>query len=204
MKAHDISGQKFGLLEARHITGKTPGGRTAWFCRCDCGGYTIVSGKSLRNGNTRSCGCLFMNGITKHGLHLSPENLIWRGMKYRCNNPNFRLYKNYGGRGIKVCEKWAASFEAFYADMGPRPSELHSIERIDNDGNYEPDNCRWATRKEQQRNRRACRPVIRGDGESYKTLVEAAEVVGTCAENIRSVCSGKTKTAGGYTWAYLP
>jgi hypothetical protein len=90
---------------------------------------------------------------TKHGLHRAPENAIWREMKQRCTNPKSRKYPRYGGRGIRVCPAWDL-FEQFYADMGPRPSPAHSIDRTDNDGNYEPGNCRWRTRSEQQRNRR--------------------------------------------------
>lgn len=90
----------------------------------------------------------------KHGMHNTPEYKAWRGMRTRCYNPNDAHYKNYGGRGIEVCEKWRIDFTTFYADMGPRPSEIHSLDRIDVNGNYEPSNCRWATRSEQQKNKR--------------------------------------------------
>jgi hypothetical protein len=89
-----------------------------------------------------------------HGMHNTPEYRTWTGMKERCYNPSADSYKNYGGRGITVCDRWRDDFPAFYADMGPRPSENHSLDRRDTDGNYEPENCRWATRSEQQKNKR--------------------------------------------------
>jgi hypothetical protein len=120
-----------------------------WVCRCACGTERLVRADRLRAGKSKSCGCqrVSMRGLTAEGV-------CWRGMKQRCRNPNNPAYPSYGGRGITVCERWN-SFENFYADMGPRPSPQHSIDRWpNNDGNYEPGNCRWATKSEQNENRR--------------------------------------------------
>jgi hypothetical protein len=121
-----------------------------WWCRCECGASILVRAYDLRGGKTRGCGC----GVgEQHGRSRTKEYLIWNSMKHRCNNAKDPGYKNYGGRGIRVCERWSKSFSAFLADMGPCPRGL-SIERENNDGNYEPGNCRWATRLEQNRNKR--------------------------------------------------
>jgi len=163
--AKDISGLRYGRLVALGPVDviKYPSGanHVQWLCRCDCGNEKIISIAKLTPNNTRSCGCLQKEcygrnkGGLKHGMHKTPEYNAWRSMLKRCNletTPHFYLY---GGRGITVCERWL-KFENFLADMGLRPSQKHSLDRFPNntDGNYEPDNCRWATASEQQRNRR--------------------------------------------------
>ena len=128
--------------------------------RCDCGTEKEIMDSSVKRGNTKSCGCLLReNGRktaklnTTHGMRYTKEYECWKSMKQRCSNPNKDGYKNYGGRGIKVCDRWLNSFENFYADMGPKPVG-HSIDRINNDGNYEPKNCKWSSNSDQAYNRR--------------------------------------------------
>lgn len=124
-----------------------------WDCLCSCGNQTTVRGAHLRGSDCQSCGCLALEGKTLHGLSKTTEHVIWSGILQRCENKNNHGYRNYGGRGIKVCSRWK-DFENFYADMGRRPSSKHSIDRINNDGDYEPNNCRWATVSQQLANRR--------------------------------------------------
>lgn len=154
----DMTGQKFGRLTVAAAAASSDTGRAMWSCLCDCGRTVIVKGKELRNGNNVSCGCWKRERLgdyaRTHGMRGTPEYRSWKHAKERCFNPANKKYDDYGGRGIIMCMEWAQSFEAFYAHIGPRPPGT-SLDRFpNNDGNYEPDNVRWATSSQQAYNRR--------------------------------------------------
>ena len=160
----DIKGQRFGRLTAVQMLGLDQHHKTRWLCRCDCGGETITTITTLRRGSSQSCGCFQReragDANRTHGAsRLEIEYRTWSSMIRRCHNPNTKDFKNYGGRGIKVCPEWRASYPAFLTHVGRRPSPGHSIDRINNDGDYCPGNVRWVTRAEQMRNKRPSIPT---------------------------------------------
>ena len=178
-RADDLTGQSFGRLR---VVGRDESKkRTAWLCRCNCGNEVVVTSLGLKSGTSRSCGCYQRDRAaeaqTKHGLCYTRRYSIWAAMIKRCGNINDSSYINYGGRGIAVCKEWREDFMSFYTWAGDNGygSQL-SIDRIDNDGNYTPENCRWATVKEQNRNTRNCFYIdIEGE---VKTLAEWSDTAG--------------------------
>ena len=176
---HFVSpGDRYGRLEVVKELSATKKNR--WiFCRCDCGSQLTVNLYKLVTGRTQSCGCLHREQLsaakTIHGATGTPEYRNWQHLIRRCYESTGKSYASYGGRGIRVCDRWRNSFENFLSDMGPRPSPDHSIDRIDNNGNYDPENCRWATRSEQARNTRANR-YLTVDGETH-LLCEWSELM---------------------------
>lgn len=161
-RAKDLTGLRFGRWTSPGIFQRRDP-HIYWLARCDCGVARWVRSDAPTGGRSTSCGCYAREVWSTHGAKKSPEWEAWSAMRKRCTNPNHRFYHRYGGRGIGICERWS-SFERFLEDMGSRPSSKHSLDRIDNDGNYSPENCRWATQKEQMRNRSANRIVtVRGE-----------------------------------------
>jgi hypothetical protein len=183
MRPIDLTGTKVGRITVLSLHGAvTMSGarRRTWLCRCDCGTEWPVLGMALLSRNTTSCGCAKIEALTTHGQTHAPEYRVWWGMLGRCAKPNNSRFRDYGGRGIKVCDRWK-TFENFRADIGPRPDARFSIDRIDNDGNYEPDNCKWSTRSEQQRNKR-----LQRNNTSGVTGVYAGKKPGTWVARIRN------------------
>lgn len=172
-KLIDMTNKRIGRLFVAGL-GDVQGTTPRWRCVCDCGKEVFVCGSDLRAGKQKSCGCLRTEQSvtlnTIHGKSRSVEAHIWNAMKQRCSNKNNIAFQNYGGRGIDVCERWKSSFESFLQDMGPRPSNSHSIDRRDNDLGYTPDNCYWATGIEQASNTR--RNVFVPDGDESVTVME--------------------------------
>lgn len=155
----DLTGQRFERLVALGPIGKTWKGTVQWLCRCDCGKHSIVQGYNLAGGSVRSCGCLQKEKASLvwkiHGMRKHPLYGTWTGIIDRCTNPNSRDYIHYGGRDITICEEWRHSFEAFHDHVSQLPhfgEKGYTLDRIDNNGNYEPGNVRWATWAEQRRN----------------------------------------------------
>lgn len=180
----DLTGKRFGDLVVRWRVGSRANGRgttPTWLAACDCGAVAVVTGANLRGGHTKSCGCRAI----RHGLYGTPEYRAYMAMVRRCVNPTNRKWRDYGGRGIAVCDRWRGrdGFRVFVEDMGPRPTTKHSLDRINNNGNYEPGNCRWATPTQQQNNKRTSRVLTVG-GESA-SVAEWARMTGVGKSTIK-------------------
>lgn len=186
-----MEGTTWGKLTVLRREGKTFDGKATWVCACQCGNQVVLSGKNIRNGNNKSCGCLkaeTMLSIRQDrvthghaGKKKSPQYQSWGCMIARCTNQNNTGYADYGGRGIKVCDRWL-SFENFLEDMGDRP-EGTSLDRIDNNGNYEPGNCRWVSSEIQARNHR--RNINLTFNGITRTLVDWAKEIGISAPALK-------------------
>ena len=178
-------GQNFGDLIVIKFH-KVKNRHRYYICKCICGNITSVRANGLPNGHTKSCGCLQKKAVTKHGFSTNPtpEYITWVGILSRCSNNKQDSFERYGGRGIKVCDRWKKSFYCFSKDMGKKPSINHSIDRINNNGNYTPSNCKWSTLKEQGRNKSNNR-ILTINGKS-KTIVEWSEISGINYQTIRS------------------
>ena len=186
----DLTGRRFGKLLVTGEAARMPAGQCGrWVCRCDCGTVKEVSYKGLVHSKTTSCGCMAGErarsmGMAnlRHGMCSTPTYNAWHSMILRCTNPNHESYADYGGRGITICERWRHSFQAFLADMGEKPDRESQIDRIDNAGDYEPGNRRWASPKEQSNNRRS-NVLIELHGQT-RTLAQWAEATRIGANSI--------------------
>ena len=182
-------GKRYGRLTVieraeNHITSNGKQYRQ-YLCICDCGAYSIVQGARLRSGKTKSCGCLALESRTKHSLQNTRLYAVWKHMKERCLNSNAPRFHNYGGRGITICDEWKNDFKTFYDwAIANGYREGLTIDRIDNNGNYEPSNCRWISNLEQQRNR-SDNHFLTYNGET-KTISEWSEITGINANTLHS------------------
>lgn len=180
-----LVGQRYGALvviaEAPSKYAKRGDRIRCWMCQCDCGKTLIVRQMNLRSGNTQSCGC--QKGSWTHGMSKKRVYRIWQNMLTRCENPLHGSFPRYGGKGIAVCSQWH-TFENFFADMGQPPTPKHSIDRIDGTRDYEPGNCRWATRKVQNRNTTQNRWLTL-NGETH-IVTDWADILGIPATRIRN------------------
>ena len=186
-KMQDLTGKKFGRLTVidkaeKHV--KPSGGTVGrWKCKCDCGNVLVVDTHSLKSGHTQSCGCrkieMLVEQSTKHGMYRKTVYRTWDSMVQRCENQRHKQYNDYGGRGIKVCDRWRNSFQAFFDDVSILPhfgENGYTLDRMNVNGNYEPTNVRWATKKEQQNNMRSNLLISYND--QTKTLSQWAEELG--------------------------
>ncbi len=194
----NLTGRTLGRWTVLGLAEQKVYGKPAWECLCSCGNTGVIGGSVLRMGESRSCGCLSKEVsaenlravATTHGMCGTPMYYRWLSIKLRCYHKTHYACPRYGGRGITMCERWKSSFTDFYADIGDPPSEAHSLDRIDNDGNYEPNNVRWAT-KQEQANSRSNNVRHTHNGETH-TLAEWGRKLGIAPEAVaRRIKNGK-------------
>lgn len=184
-KLKDLTGMKFGRLTVIERA-ESKFGKTYWKCLCDCGNVTVVRKDRLKNGYTKSCGCLTIDTNSTHHMTRTKPYILWSDIKKRCFNPNHKFYKYYGGRGITMYPEWIDDFQTFYDYVSKLPhfgEKGYSLDRIDNNGNYEPNNIRWADKKTQSRNRRTVH-FIEYNG-TKMPITEAAELSGINAYTLK-------------------
>ena len=190
----DKTGKRFGaVVVVKQVPGRNKSGHTLWLCICDCGETKVVVTNELRKNGISSCGCLTKNILslanTTHGLSGTPEYNVWAEIKGRCTNPRHKEYHNYGDRGVHLCDSWK-KFENFIEDMGKRPSPRHQIDRENNDGDYEPGNCRWVLPLTNARNQRRSKYWF-VNSVRYESLRDAAVSEGVHHRVIESWCKGR-------------
>lgn len=216
MKKVDLTGKRFGKLLVIQQANEKIRNQLCWICKCDCGNTIVAIGNKLKSNRKTSCGCDTHERLVKssmtHGLSSTPIYKIYSGIVARCLNPKVSNYHRYGGRGIEVCKDWIGSggFERFYAYVSSLEhfnEKGYSIDRINNDGNYEPGNIKYSTRTEQSRNRRTNRAVYMIDKEGriireFAIMKDAGDFVKGNPTNIMKCCKGEINTAYGYKWKY--
>lgn len=176
----DRTGQRFGRLVALSYLRLRGKGASRWICRCDCGAIIHVAANNLKSKNSQSCGCLMLDKVSRHGDYKTSEYCIWSAMSQRCSNPNAPEYRNYGARGILVCDRWNpkktdSAYLNFLEDMGRRPGKMFSLERKNNNEGYNPGNCEWADKKAQRLNQRTRVIMISRNGKTQCALDWARE-----------------------------